>query len=974
MSLPPPLPSVDSDASRRGAVALAKRLQTNAELGLTGTESARRLQANGANLLRALPTVSAWRRLILQFQSPLVYLLLAAMVIAWTAWLLEGQASWPIDALVIAAVVTLNAGLGWAEQAKAQQAVAALARMTKATASVIRDGRVQRVSSADLVCGDLLVLTQGDAVGADAQLIACDALLLQEASLTGESVPTTKTTGEVPANAAVAERTNAVFMGTFVVQGAGRALITATGMQTQMGQVATLLDATPEAPTHLETQVVHMGRQLALAVIVIAAIVVATVLAMSQIQSAADVVAVLLLGVALAVAAIPEGLPAILSLALALGVRRMAAHNAVIKKLSSVETLGAATVICTDKTGTLTRSEMTIQQCITASGTTHITGVGYEPQGNAQHDGQPLAAGPLQDELYALLQFGSLAGNATLSQTDGGRWVIEGDPTDAAFVVAAKKLEQSPAGATVRWRRVAQNPFTSARKMMSTVQLDCHAHDASVNKLMLMIKGAPDVVLARCTRVKVGAQTVALDDAWRARILLEIDTLANAALRTLGVACRALPSTQTGNDGDASEQNLVFLGVAGMLDPPRKEAALAIAQAQRAGIRIVMITGDHPLTAARIGRDLGIAEQNSFTSATPITSATLATPIATLHSGPHNTLTGTQLDALRPDELRQKVRTIAVYARTSPAHKLRIVAALQANGEVVAMTGDGVNDAPALKAADIGVAMGITGSEVAKEAAKVILVDDNFATLVQAVREGRSILDNIRKFLRYLLSSNMGEVLTVFLGVIGGSLLGLSTPLAPVVVLPLLATQILWLNLITDSWPALAMGVDPATDDVMLRPPEHVNQRLIDTSMWLSIFEMGLLIAVLTLLTIDFYLPGGLIEGTGELTTARTAGFTTLVFAHLFQCFNARSDTRSAFTHLGNNRWLWAAVGTSLALQVAAVHLPILNLAFSTAPLSLAQWLVCLSMGSVVVVYSELRKLVRRWQLTAHLETHPADV
>lgn len=596
---------------------------------------------------------------------------------------------------------------------------------------------------------------------------------------------------------------------------------------------------------------------------------------------------------------------------------------------------------------------MTIEQIVTASGSTRVTGVGYAPDGRVEVNGAEIAEGALLAEQTALLMYGCLAGNATLRHVKGaapgnpsnGEWQIQGDPTEAAFLVAERKLGVT--GLRVkRFARIGEIAFTSVRKMMSTLQTDHDQDDSAI----LITKGAPDVLLKRCSLIQVGTETVALDDARRSQILAQVDAMSDAALRTLGVAFRPLaqdeaPSADGASDHDL-EHNLIWVGTVGMMDPPREEAAVAIREARRAGIRIIMITGDHPRTAARIAADLHISEAGE------------------------TVLSGLELDALDEAAFAEAVRKTSVYARVSPAHKLRIVAALQADGQVVAMTGDGVNDAPALKAANIGVAMGITGTEVTKEAAKMILADDNFATIVDAVREGRSLFDNIRKFLRYLLSSNMGEVLTVFLGVVGAAVIGLNSSAGAVggagtaLVLPLLATQILWLNLITDSWPALAMGIDPPTDDVMARKPRHMNERVIGLRMWAGVFEIGLVISIVALLTMDMYLPGGLIEQVGEngqegdIANARTAGFTVLVMAHLFQCFNARSETASAFTNLFVNPWLWGAVALSALLQAAVVNVPFLNLAFGTVPLALDQWLVCLGMASLVLVYSELRKLV----------------
>ncbi len=913
-----------------GAADVAAALGTDLEKGLTAGEAARRLAQDGPNALLAAPRTPTWRRFLSQFQDPLIYLLLAAIAISLAAWVFEGMGGWPVDAIVIALIVLLNGVLGHVQEAKAHDAVAALARMSAPSASVVRDGRSQAVPSAELVKGDLLVLAEGDAIAADARLVGAASLRVQESSLTGESEAVLKNPAPLESPAALGDQLNMVFNGTFVAQGTGRALVVATGMSTQTGSIAGMLAATTQQPTPLEREIAHIGRMLGIAVLVIATVVVGTVLLISRPHSITEVVGVLLLGVALAVAAVPEGLPAILSVVLALGVQRMARHNAIIKNLSSVETLGATSVICTDKTGTLTRSEMTIVRVMTASGASEVSGVGYAPEGVVAHAGGRLHAGPVHAEHVVLLSGGSLAGNASLRQMEGGAWEVHGDPTEAAFLVAERKL-----GATDRrerrFQRIGEIAFTSERKRMSTIELD-HEHG---DERVLICKGAPDVLLGLCTRARVGANAVPLDAALRAKILADVDTLSGDALRTLAVAYRPLGPHEDAQAADALERDLVFVGTAGIIDPPREEAAVAIREAHRAGIRVIMITGDHPRTAARIAADLGLVVPGA------------------------PALTGAELDQLDGAAFAQAVRQTSVFARVAPAHKLRIVSALQADGHVVAMTGDGVNDAPALKAADIGVAMGVTGTEVAKGAARMVLADDNFATIIEAVREGRGIFDNIRKFLRYLLSSNMGEVLTVFLGVVGAGVIGLTTP-GGALVLPLLATQILWLNLITDSWPALAMGMDPSGDDVMARKPRPRGERVIDAAMWWGVAETGVVVALVTLLTVDLYLPGGWIEGHRDLTNARTAGFTVLVFAHLFVCFSARSQTASAFSPPAPNVWLWGAVALSGLLQVAVVNLDILNRAFGTTALTLDQWLVCAAMGSVVLWFSEGRKWVQR--------------
>nr|WP_296488194.1 cation-translocating P-type ATPase [Rhodoferax sp.] len=935
-----------------GIAELALTLGTDLERGLGAEEAATRLHADGPNELRAAPPVPRWRRALAQFQDPLVYLLGAAAAVALAAWWFDGRgrqgaAGWPLDAIVIAAVVVLNAVLGWLQENKAAQAVAALQKMTTATSNVLRDGAVARVPSAELVKGDVLVLAEGDAVGADARLVQAAALKLLEAPLTGESEAVLKDVAPLPGPAALGDRLNMVFKGTAVAQGTGRAVVTATGMQTEMGGIATLLDTTPDAPTPLQVEIAHLGKVLGIAALGVAAVVVATILLISDIHGVADVVTILLLGVSLAVAAVPEGLPAILSVVLAMGVRRMARHHAIVKKLASVETLGSASVIASDKTGTLTRGEMTVQRVMTASGRIDITGVGYAPEGRAEQSGADVPEGPLRDELQAVLSGGSLAGNAQLQQDDSGSWVIQGDPTEAAFLVAQRKLGNATPESQQRFERIGEIPFTSQRKMMSVLVVD-HADGIAH---VLFTKGAPDVLLAHCTRARRGEATVALDPALHTQVLADVAAMADDALRTLAVARRTLaPDAQIptdAKDAAALEQDMEYLGTVGIIDPPRKEAAAAVTQARQAGIRVIMITGDHPRTALRIAADLGIVDVGA------------------------SVLTGIDLDKLDDASFATAVLQTSVFARVAPKHKLRIVRSLQESGNVVAMTGDGVNDAPALKAADIGVAMGVAGTEVAKEAASMILADDHFATIVLAVREGRGVLDNIRKFLRYLLSSNLAEVLTVFVGVVGAGVIGLkatATGSGGAVVLPLLATQILWINLITDTGPALAMGVDPIAEDVMARKPRPRSQRIIDGRMGLGVLEGGVVMAALTLLTLDLFLPGGLIEpvdswlGTGphSLELARTAAFTVLVLTQLFNCFNARSESASAFRAAFSNRWLWAAVSLSAALQVAVVHLSFLNLAFGTVPLSVGQWCVCVAMASGVLWFSEGRKLLRR--------------
>jgi magnesium-transporting ATPase (P-type) len=924
---------------RQDAAEVAAALGSDPARGLAAAEAAARLARDGPNRLDPAEEVPGWRRFLAQFVDPLVFLLMVAIAVSLVAWALEGADGVPFDALVIAVIIVANAVLGYVQEARAADAVAALQRMAAASAGVVRDGREQRVPVDEVVVGDLLTLAEGDAVAADGRLVEAATLKVAEASLTGESEAVLKDAATLDAPAALGDRLDMVFSGTAVASGRGRAVVTATGMDSEVGTIARLLGRTEEERTPLQREVDLIGRTLGIAVVVIALVVVGGIFLTSDVRDASDAVEVLLVGVSLAVAAVPEGLPAVLSVVLALGVQRMARHRAIVKKLSSVETLGSASVVCSDKTGTLTRNEMTILTVLTGSGQVDVSGTGYRPEGEVTVGDEPLGDGPadaaLAEEVRWVLGGGSLANDAVLAQDDDGGWSVQGDPTEAAFLVAERKLGITEAR-EARFERVGEIPFTSERKLMTTLQAD-----ASLDgQVAAVTKGAPDVLLARCTHERVAGAVVPLTDERRATVLRDVDRLAADALRTLAVAYRPLPGDETparGHPPDpaAIERELVYLGVAGIIDPPRPEATIAIAQARGAGIRIMMITGDHPITAGRIAADLGIVKPG--------------TPV----------LTGHDLDALDDDGWRRAVAEASVYARVAPEHKLRIVDALQEQGAIVAMTGDGVNDAPALRSADIGVAMGVTGTDVTKEAADMILADDNFATIVEAVGEGRAIFSNIRKFLRYLLSSNIGEVLTMFLGVMGAGVLGL-TETGEAVAVPLLATQILWINLLTDTAPALAMGVDPPPDNVMDRPPRGLGDRVIDRRMQVGIGYVGLVMAVVTLLALDLRLPDGIVDGSGGIAEARTMAFTTLVLAQLFNCFNARSDETSAFHHLFTNRLLWAAIGLSLALQVAVVHVGFLNRAFDTAPLSGADWAICVALGSAVLWADEARKLVAR--------------
>jgi Ca2+-transporting ATPase len=626
---------------------------------------------------------------------------------------------------------------------------------------------------------------------------------------------------------------------------------------------------------------------------------------------------------------------------LSIGVQRMARRHAIVRHLRAVETLGSASVIASDKTGTLTRNEMTVREVVTASGRVVFGGTGYVPEGSVARDDGEAVAGNMRIELERALAVADRANNASLQQHDG-RWTVEGDPTEAALIVAARKAGLQADALTRRFVRVGEVPFSSERKLMSTL----HTFDDTKGRLLLFTKGAPDVLLTRCTQELVGDGQRPLTELRRRDILELNEALAGRALRTLGVAYRAAldDTLAPENLRPDVERGLVFAGLIGMIDPPRDEARDAVARAKRAGIRPVLITGDHPTTAAVIAQELGIGDAA-------------------------RAVTGAELEAMSSDSLDAIVGEVSVYARVNPEHKLRIVEALQRHGAIVAMTGDGVNDAPALKTADIGVAMGVTGTDVSKQAADMVLADDNFATIVAAVEEGRSIFSNIRKFLRYLLSSNIGEVLTMFFGVVFAPVIGLNLQ-GNVVVLPLLATQLLWINLITDGAPALALGVDPPDSGLMALPPRPSRERVITRRMWSGIFFVGVVMAAGTLLVLDASLPGGLLDGAGTLRFAQTRAFTTLIFFQLFNVFNARSDTNSAFRDLFSNGRLWGAVALSIALQGLVLHVPFLQRAFSTQELSLGDWLFCTLVASSVLWLREAEKLLYRWHDGRHAAGH----
>ena len=990
------------DPSLAGAQAVAASLGVDPNVGLSQTEAQRRLGQYGPNKLASAPPTPKWKKFLAQFKDPLVYLLLAATGISLIAWFIEranampgaeGGEALPFDAIVIVLILIVNAVLGYIQESKAEEAVEALSQMTAPQTNVLRDGVVTRINTVDVVPGDVIVLGEGDSVPADGRLLAAASLRVAEASLTGESVPVGKNVDTLAEAKALGDRANMVFNGTSVTQGTGRAIVTSTGMRTQVGKIADLLQATDDDDSPLQKEMNYVSKILGIAVCVIAVVVLVALALTEGFNDIHDVIDSLLLAVSLAVAAVPEGLAAILTVVLALGVRRMAEHHAIVKKLHSVETLGSASVICSDKTGTLTRNEMTVERVVTPSGEVQLTGTGYAPEGRMIAVGTSggSASGGIasatenaeaaQTEAVVTLAVGAIANDGELrgntvetAQTGADAsaaakpaWEAVGDPTEVSLIVAARKVKADRKFAN--YTRVGEIPFTSDRKRMSVVAQD----NADAGRLTVFAKGAPDVLLEYCSRIAVDGAVRPMTQGDRQQILATVERLSSEAYRTLGQAYRPLGTASLADvpgvainaaghvvdiaeQSDVLEHDLIWAGMVGIIDPPRTEVRDSVAEAHRAGIRTVMITGDHPLTAARIASDLGIIDAPAAVDGTR---ADLSGSV----------LTGTQLDEL-PDEASFDKATgeVSVYARVAPEHKLRIVESLQRQGNIVAMTGDGVNDAPAVKTADIGVAMGITGTEVTKQSAKMILADDNFSTIVEAVREGRGIFDNIRKFLRYLLSSNVGEVFTVFGGVMLAGFLGITQPGSQGVTVPLLATQLLWINLLTDAAPALAMGVDPSTDDVMARKPRKLTDRVIDGQMWGDIIFIGIIMAAVTLIGMDMHLAGGLftdrsVDAIGhdaQMTEARTMGFTILVFAQMLNALCSRSHDQSVFVGLFANKWLWGAIALSALLQVAVIYVPFLNTAFGTVPLSAGAWIECLGLAMIVLVASELRKCVLR--------------
>ena len=887
-----------------GPSAVASILKTSLATGLSPREAERRLDRLGANELKETRRASVLEMLVDQFRDFMVLVLIAAAGVSVAL----GEVG---DALAILAIVTLNAALGFLQEYRAERSLEALKELAAPAARVIRDDVPVEVRARDVVPGDLLMIEVGDRIPADARLIDEMALEVEESALTGESLPVAKRPDDVlPASAPLGDRRNMVFMGTVVTRGRGRAVVVATGMDTEIGRIAHLIQQDKDEMTPLQHRLEHLGRTLVAICVALCAFV-----SVAGILRGEGVVEMFLAGVSLAVAAIPEGLPAVVTIALALGVQRMSRRNAIVRRLPAVETLGCTTVICSDKTGTLTRNQMTLTELDLSGRVIEVTGTGYAPHGQFLEGARPLD--PSGDQHLALaLKIGLYCNNARL--TLGGRalpgaamrlrsgrgtrdrWGILGDPTEGALVVAAAKagmLRDAPgAGAAARPRLLAEIPFDSGRKMMTTVYEDPRTAGA-----IAYVKGAPEVVLGASSSLLVAGRVRTMTGHDRALILARGARMAARGLRVLALAYRELARVSA-PDGGQVETNLVFVGLAGMVDPPREDVKRAIRMARNAGVRTTMVTGDHAGTAEAVARALELAEGDS------------------------RAVTGIELDRMTDHALLLTVSTTQVFARVSPEHKLRIVRALRAQGHVVAMTGDGVNDAPAVKEADIGVAMGMSGTDVTREAAAMVLADDDYATIVAAVEEGRGIYDNIRKFIRYLLACNAGEVLTMLVAV----LVGLPLPLVPM--------QILWMNLVTDGLPAIALGVDPVDPDVMMRKPRRPREGVFSRGLGLKIASQGVFIGVCTIaaFVLSLFLHA-------DITRARTVAFTSLVMAQLFYVFHCRSEYRSIVEiNPWSNPYLIGAVLVSAAMQISVIYWPAAQGVFHTTGLVGIDWLLVL--------------------------------
>jgi Ca2+-transporting ATPase len=883
------------------AAEAGEKLNTDLDRGLSAEEAEKRLEEYGPNALREPPSRSILSMFMDQLKEVLVIILIIAAVIS-------GAVGEWMDSLVIMIIVVLNACLGVYQEHKAEEALKALKKMTMPTAKVLRDGEVCQVAVENLVPGDIVLLEAGDSLPADIRLVETVSLRTNEAALTGESVPVEKSIkaleqGDVP----VGDQHNMAFMGTTITSGRGKGLVITTGMETELGKIAQMIQETPQETTPLQKRLAELGKILGLAAFAIVAIVF-----LAGWLRGMELLEIFMISISLAVAAVPEGLTAVVTIVLAMGVTRMSERNAVVRRLPAVETLGTVTVICSDKTGTLTKNEMTVTSIYTDGQLFGVTGIGYDPEG-AFLDASGEKIVPLANRnMMWMLMGGILDSDARLVEREDG-WAIIGDPTEGALVVASAKAGLRQADLEQEYPRLAEIPFDSGRKMMTTFyEID--------GKRYSYTKGAPDILCACCTKIAKGSRVEFLTEEERQK-LLDINTeLASKGERVLALAIREWPEIPENPQPNDTETDLVFVGYFSMIDPARSEVKDAVAISKGAGIRTTMITGDHPATAVAIASELGIWQEGD------------------------SAITGQDLRNMDEEELQQAVINTTVFARVSPEDKLDIVKALKSHNHVVSMTGDGVNDAPALKRADIGVSMGITGTEVAKEASEMVLMDDNYATIVSAINEGRTIYSNIRKAVHYLLSCNVGEIVTIFTSI----LVGLGSPLT--------AIQILWINLVTDGLPALALGVEPPEKGVMDQPPRKTNESVMAGGVGISILWQGAMIGALAFGVYILALSWG-----RTIPEAHTMTFATLALLQLVHSFNVRSNTKSVF-QLGvtSNRYMVYAFLGSFTLQAMVLFVPFLQQFFDTVPLRPTDWLVVLLFSFAPLVIVEYVKVVIR--------------
>jgi len=874
--------------------ALQELNMSRVKYGLSEREAEQKYKKYGPNTLEEKKKISPLKILIAQFSDFMVLILLASTLIS----AFMGELT---EAITIVSIVILNALMGFIQEYRTEKTLEALKGLAAPVAKVVRDGKNVEIPAERVVPGDLVLLEAGDRIPADAVLIESHGLCVDESLLTGESVPVEKqveTGGRK--SASPNEKSSMVYMGTVVTSGRGKAVVCSTGMMTEMGKIADMIQSIETEQTPLQRRLDALGKYIVYGCLIICAIVTITGILRGE-----KLFTMFLSGISLAVAAVPEGLPAIVTIALALGVQRMYKRNAFIRKLPAVETLGCASVICSDKTGTLTENKMTVRKIYTNGGFVEVNGSPLSSEGefislNRKIDPEN------NDSLKTTLKIGVLCNNASMTRIKQNKsfgkiaslipkaekWELSGDPTEAALLVVGAKGGCTQELLNESYMRIDEVPFDSDRKCMSVI---CENDKGEV---FVFTKGAADVIIEKCSKIYTSKGVVGLDPAGVKRVLKANDDMANEALRVLGVAFKKLDSKNYRLDD--VEKDLVFAGLIGMIDPPRKEALDAVRKCKLAGIKPVMITGDHKITAAAIARELNIASEGD------------------------RVLTGAQLEQMDDKRLEEMVDEVSVYARVSPRHKLRIVRALKKRGHIVAMTGDGVNDAPAIKEADIGVAMGITGTDVTKEASSMILLDDNFATIVAAVEEGRVIYNNIRKFIRYMLSCNIGEVLTMFVG----TLIGLPLPLLPI--------QILWVNLVTDGLPAIALGLEPGEKDIMMRPPRGAKEHIFSNGLWQLIIFRGTLIGFSTLAVF-----ASILSFTSNVHLARTAAFVTLVITQLIHVFECKSERKNIFEiPIFNNIPLTLAVLCSLIMILGVVYIPLFQGIFKTVPLSINDWIL----------------------------------